>query len=61
MEILRRVKNMEDKLGGCPCEEPSKMDFLKEVEKYLDAESRLPDESPKAEDHDKPIRYAHPK
>ena len=36
-DILARIKDMEEKLGGCPCEDPSKMDFLKEIRKRLDA------------------------
>lgn len=36
-DILKRVKEMEDKLGGCPCEEPEKMDFLKAIRERLDA------------------------
>ena len=35
-DILRKVKEMEDKLGGCPCEEPGKMDFLKKIRERLD-------------------------
>jgi hypothetical protein len=37
VDILRRVKEMEEKLGGCPCEDASKMDFLKTVKDRLDA------------------------
>lgn len=36
LEILRKVKEMEDALGGCPCEEPSKMNFLEEIRARLD-------------------------
>jgi hypothetical protein len=36
LDILARVKDMEDKLGGCPCEDASKMDFLKTVKDQLD-------------------------
>lgn len=36
LDILRRVKEMEDALGGCPCEEPGKMDFLKDIQTRLD-------------------------
>lgn len=57
MEILHRVKDMEDKLGGCPCEDESKMNFLKQIKEYLDANDALPEK--KAAD-DKPIRYAYP-
>jgi hypothetical protein len=34
--ILELVKEMEDKLGGCPCEDPSKMDYLKQLRKVLE-------------------------
>jgi hypothetical protein len=37
MELIRQIKEMEDALGGCPCEEPSKLDFLKEIRDRLDA------------------------
>jgi hypothetical protein len=37
MEILRQVKEMEDRLGGCPCEDESKMDFLKEIDARITA------------------------
>jgi hypothetical protein len=36
MEILRKVKEMEDALGGCPCEDASKLDFLNEIQARLD-------------------------
>jgi hypothetical protein len=35
IEILRKVKEMEERLGGCPCEDASKMDFLKEIAERL--------------------------
>lgn len=36
LEILRKVKEMEDALGGCPCEDATKLDFLKEIQARLD-------------------------
>jgi hypothetical protein len=37
LDILRRVKEMEDKLGGCPNEDVSKLDFLRTIQDRLDA------------------------
>lgn len=36
LEILRQIKEMEDKLGGCPCEEPQKLEFFKDIQARLD-------------------------
>ena len=42
-DILRRIKDIEDRLGGCPCEEPEKLDYLKDIRKRLDGiERKLP-------------------
>lgn len=40
LEILRTIKEMEDKLGGCPCEDASKMDFLKDIQKKIDEQGK---------------------
>jgi hypothetical protein len=32
-DLLKRVKELEDKLGGCPCEDPKKVDFLEDIKK----------------------------
>lgn len=40
-DILARVKAMEDKLEVCPCEQPEKQDFLKEIKARLDALDQL--------------------
>lgn len=37
-DILRRIKDIEDKAGGCPCEDPSKLDFLKDIRARIEAE-----------------------
>src|ERR1700733_9598984 len=37
LEILAKIKELEDALGGCPCEDASKMDFLKEIQAKIDA------------------------
>lgn len=34
-EILRRVKALEDKLGGCPDEDPAKVDWMNEIRETL--------------------------
>jgi hypothetical protein len=54
-DILQRVKDMEDRLGGCPCEDASKMDFLKTIKDRLDAL-----EAKEKAAHDKSARYAYP-
>lgn len=36
IDILAKIKDMEDRLGGCPCEDDSKMDFLREIKERLD-------------------------
>lgn len=40
VKILQSVKEMEHKLGGCPCEDPSKMDFLRQIEERLNSERK---------------------
>lgn len=35
-ELLKRVKELEDKVDPCPCPDESKMDFLKEIRDKLD-------------------------
>jgi hypothetical protein len=57
MEILRRIKEMEDKLGGCPCEDPSKLDFLKRIEERLD---RLEQAKKEADNGREPSGETHP-
>jgi len=56
MDILRRIKEMEDRLGGCPCEEPGKLDFLKAIEERL---TRLEQAQKEAEDGREPSSEAH--
>lgn len=42
--ILKEVKRMEDELGGCPCEDPTKLDYLKVIRNRLDVlEGKEPD------------------
>lgn len=42
-DLLRRVKELEDKLGGCPCEEPQKLDYLKEIRKLIEGGQNIAD------------------
>ena len=35
-DLLRRVKRLEDAAGGCPNEDPSKLDYLKEIRKLIE-------------------------
>jgi hypothetical protein len=35
-DILKRVKALEDTVGGCPCEEPEKLDYLGSIREQLD-------------------------
>lgn len=35
-DIIDKVKKMEEALGGCPCEQPEKMDYLKDIQDDLD-------------------------
>ena len=56
LELVRQIKEMEDALGGCPCEEPSKLDFLQEIRKRLDAleaaqKGSHDDEAPEGDGH----------
>lgn len=44
VEILRLVKEMEDKLGGCPCEDESKMDFLNKIRERLNQAEKIYDD-----------------
>lgn len=37
-DLLKRIKDIEDKAGGCPCEDPSKLDFLKDIRARIEAE-----------------------
>ena len=36
-DLLRRVKALEDAAGGCPCEEPGKLDYLAEIRKLIES------------------------
>lgn len=40
-DILSKVKEMEDRLGGCPCEDPSKMDYLKKLRMHLEKQKTI--------------------
>lgn len=60
LEILRKVKEMEDALGGCPCEDVSKLDFLKEIRERLDALEAAQKGSSNDESTEKPASDNHP-
>jgi hypothetical protein len=40
-DLLRRVKKLEDAAGGCPNEDPSKLDYLKEIRKMIEAGAQI--------------------
>ena len=42
-DILRRVKELEDKVGGCPCPNEDKTAFLDDIKRRLEAiDKKLP-------------------
>lgn len=56
VEILRKVKEMEDALGGCPCEDPTKLNFLDEIRSRLDALEKA-QKAKKDEDESNPTHF----
>ena len=48
MDILAKIKELEDKLGGCPCEEPEKLDYLNLLQQRLDDLDKKIEEKNKA-------------
>jgi hypothetical protein len=54
MDILAKIKEMEDRLGGCPCEDEKKMNFLRAIKDRIDALER------KVKDDEHPVEYGWP-
>lgn len=40
-DILKLAKDMEDRLGGCPCEDPNKLNFLIQIQENIDKQKNI--------------------